>query len=152
MLEGISRFFRDHLQAGPDDTGDRPDPLALAAAALMFEVMRADAMLDEREQARVRELLQSGFDLQGEALDALEALAVQEVEQATDLYQFTALVNDHYGPEQRIVLIRNLWAVAWADGEVDRFEDHLIRRVAELLHVRHRDFIAAKLEARPAAQ
>ncbi|HSG88884.1 MAG TPA: TerB family tellurite resistance protein [Pseudomonadales bacterium] len=150
MLAGISRFFRDHLQAGPDDTGDRPDPLALATAALMFEVMRADATLDDREQAHVRELLQSRFGLQGEALDTLAALAEEEAEQATDLYQFTALVNDHYGPEERIALIRNMWSVAWADGEIDRFEDHLIRRVAELLHVRHRDFIAAKLEARPA--
>lgn len=148
MFDSIRSFFHEHLRQ-PESGGEAPDALALASAALMFEVMRADAAFDAREQARVRSVLRDTFRLDEAALDELESLARGQVEQATDLYQFTTLINDHYGPEDRITLIRNLWAVAWADGEVDRLEDHLIRRVADLLHVRHRDFISAKLAVKP---
>ncbi len=57
-------------------------------------------------------------------------------------------MNERYGQPERIALVRNLWRVAFADGDLDRHEEHLVRRVADLLHVRHSDFIRAKQEAR----
>lgn len=148
MLDAIERFFRDRLQ-GPDaGDGLAADALPLASAALMFEVMRADQSIDDAERTRLRELLRAEFDLAAEDLDALEALAEQEVEEAVDLYQFTRLVAEHCGVEARIALVERLWRVALADGRIDPLEEHTIRRVAGLLHVRRGDIVAAKQRAR----
>lgn len=148
MLDTIRDFFRSRLETPEADSGGT-DPLALATAALMIEVSRADKDIDEAERVRIRTLLHEQFGLPDEDLDRLQQLAEAEVEEATDLFQFTGLVNRHYGQPERIALVRNMWAVARADGRIDDFEEHLIRRVAGLLHVRHRDFIGAKLDSRP---
>jgi uncharacterized tellurite resistance protein B-like protein len=50
-----------------------------------------------------------------------------------------------YSHEERVQLVENLWEVAFADQHLDRYEDHLIRKIADLLHVRHSDFIRTKL-------
>lgn len=149
MIDAIRSFFRERMPAPQNDPQHAAHSLALASAALMIEVMRADTDMDDRERQRIRTLLHDRFQLADDDLDRIEALATEEVAEATDLYQFTTLISDHYGQEDRIALVRNMWAVAWADGEVDRLEEHVIRRVSDLLHVRHRDFIAAKLAERP---
>ena len=149
MLAAIRSFFAERLQA-EDEDGLQVGALPLACAALMFEVMRADASIDATERERLRSLLRAEFDLEGSDLDALEALAEQEVEEATDLSQFTRLVTDHCGVEERIAVIDQLWKVAWADGVIDPLEEHTIRRVADLIHVRHGDFVAARQRARDA--
>lgn len=149
MIDAIRSFFSERMPAPGTDAQRAGKSLALASAALMIEVMRADTGMDERERKRIRALLHDRFQLADGDLDRIEQLATEEVEEATDLYQFTTLISEHYGQEDRIALVRNMWAVAWADGEVDRLEEHVIRRVADLLHVRHGDFIAAKLAERP---
>jgi len=44
--------------------------------------------------------------------------------------------------------VESLWEVAYADQHLDRYEDHLVRKVADLIHVRHSDFIRTKLEVK----
>ncbi|MEE4298067.1 MAG: TerB family tellurite resistance protein [Pseudomonadales bacterium] len=149
MLATIERFFRDRLQGREgSDGGLAVDALPLACAALMFEVMRADRSIDASERERLRALLRAEFDLEAADLDAVEMLAEQQVEEAVDLYQFTRLIAAHTGVAERIALVEQLWQIAFADGELDAFEEHTIRRVAGLLHVRHSDLIAAKQRAR----
>ncbi|MDZ7825649.1 MAG: TerB family tellurite resistance protein [Gammaproteobacteria bacterium] len=123
MLDTIRDFFRSRLETHEAD-GSGPDSLALATAALMIEVSRADTGIDEAERIRIRTLLHEEFGLPDEDLDRLQQLAEAEVEEATDLFQFTGLVNRHYGQPERIALVRNMWAVARADGRIDDFEEH----------------------------
>ena len=142
MIDAIRRFFDSRLEAGTEPPGE--DALALATAALLVEIMRADREADESERARIVEVLEATFSLPRSELEELTRLAEAEAEEAHDLYQFTRLVNERYGQPERI----DLWRVAFADGDLDRHEEHLVRRVADLLHVRHSDFIRAKQEAR----
>lgn len=85
--------------------------------------------------------------LSDEDLAELTAQAEQEVDHATSLYEFTRVVNDHCDPEQRIALIEAMWRVAYADGELHKYEEHIIRRTADLLYVAHSDFILSKHRA-----
>ena len=77
-----------------------------------------------------------------------DRIAEDAIEDAHDLYQFTRLMNEHYDYAGRKQLVTQLWRVAYADGRVDKFEEHIIRRIAGLLHVDNRDFIQAKITAR----
>lgn len=123
--------------------------LQLAAAALMFEVARSDSHLDLEEVAQIRSLLESAFELSEEDISTLVDLASNEVEIATDLYQFTQVLNDHLEYKDKVTLIRHLWQVAYADGNLASYEDHMLRRISGLMHITHADFVRAKIEARP---
>ena len=143
MLTLIKQFFNAELEISQSSN---ESTLQLAAAALLIELAHADAERDEQEQQALKAALKASFSLTEEQLHTLVELAEQEAREATSLYQFTRLINDHYSPEQKIQLIEMLWQVALADGEICKYEDHLIRKTAELLYVSHSDFIRTKLK------
>ncbi|MAM70774.1 MAG: hypothetical protein CMP91_06505 [Gammaproteobacteria bacterium] len=147
MLQGINSFFDKYLKPADETLSEeqRVDTLHLACAALMIELCKSDQEIDESETQKISSILQDRFNLQEEMLDELFTLAQQEAEEATSLYQFTSLIHEAYDYEDKIMLIKNMWEVAYADGNLDRYEEHLIRRVAELLYVSHSDFIKTKL-------
>ena len=119
-----------------------------AAAALMVEIMAADDEWDDVEAQRIKELLNDTLSVTEQEADALLAEAREKREEAHDLYQFTSVVNEHYSNEQKYQLLIQLWSVAYADGQIDRYEEHMLRRLSELLHLAHSQFIRAKIEAR----
>ncbi len=148
MIRRLSAFFNSHIAlSSSTERQYSAQPLQLAIAALLLEVSRADFTLDDREQHFIAALLNKQFQLPAEQLEKLITLAQQESEQAISLYPFTRLINDHYSPSQKSQLIFQLWQVALADGYLDKYEDHLIRRVADLIHVSHSEFIRTKLAA-----
>ena len=73
------------------------------------------------------------------------------MDEAISLYEFTRVINDHYSAEQKLRLIDAMWSVAYADNDLDKYEEHLIRQVAELTYVPHSDYIQSKLSARETA-
>ncbi len=151
MLVQIRQFFRSELQITGDneDGSDHHQKLRLAAAALLIEVSRADYHLDPTERQAVLRALAQQFDLDATAVAQLVALAEAEVEDAISLYQFTGLVNENYSYQQKLELIESMWRVAFADGELDKYEDYLIRKVTDLIYVSHSDFIRCKLRVQP---
>ncbi|MCL7939234.1 TerB family tellurite resistance protein [Halomonas sp. ATCH28] len=144
MIDSIQRFFNEMLAEGGGGEAAAPT-LELATAALLFEVARADYHLDDSEVALLRELLQRRFDLAEADLDELMRLAREEADSAVDHYRFVSLVKEHFDYEQRCELVRMMWSLSLADGEQHHLEEHRIRRLAELLHVSHSDFIRTKL-------
>jgi len=50
----------------------------------------------------------------------------------------------------RIALVKSLWRVAYAEGELGADENHLLRKVADLLYVPQGAYINAKMRARDA--
>lgn len=127
---------------------DREHALRLAAAALMFEIVRADASVDESERTVMRAALQSTFGLSTEETGELVELAEAESKGAASLYEFTSLVDAGLDASQKKRIVELLWLVTFADGHKDAHEEHLVRRIAGLLHVPHPDFIDAKQRAR----
>ncbi|MCB1678442.1 MAG: TerB family tellurite resistance protein [Halioglobus sp.] len=121
--------------------------LHLVGAALLIETARADFVEDASERAALEELLCSSLQLDRTRVRELLELASRKVDEATSLYEFTRLINDHYSAAQKLRLIDAMWSVACADGAIDKYEEHLIRRVAELTYVPHSDYIRSKLTA-----
>ena len=150
MITSISSFFENFLKpATEDNSATTADKLHLASAALLIELCAADHERQEDETRTLRRILRETFHLQDKQLDELWDLAHQEARSATSLYQFTSLINDGYGYEEKLRLLKHMWEVAYADGRIDRYEDHMIRQVAELLYLSHNDFIRMKLASRP---
>ena len=148
MIEDIRKFFADKLNP-PEDASEEEHRLSIqyATAALLIEVAKSDFDQDEMERGLIFAMLKDTFELRESQLNELVSLADKATQDAHDIYQFTQLVNDAYSYEDKTQLITNLWRVAFADGRIDRYEDHFIRKVSGLLHVAHTDFIKAKLTA-----
>ncbi|AZZ46097.1 hypothetical protein C1896_15030 [Pseudomonadaceae bacterium SI-3] len=141
MLKALKSLFD---RSGEDQpTGHSVE---VAAAALLIEVGRADYESDAGEQKAIIEAIRLGSGLEDGELESLVASAQESAERSTSLYEFTTLINAQYSMDEKFVLIKTLWRVAAADGDIHRYEDHLIRRIADLLYVPHSDFIRAKLE------
>lgn len=146
MLSAIRKFFNQHIAVQADDSAAKSeDRASVAAAALLVEVVRADDHFSADERQAVLGAVQRKFGLHAEEAQRLLQLAEAEAGDAHDTYQFTAKINAGFSPEQKLQLIEELWRVAYADADLHRHEEHLIRRVAELLHVSHKAFILAKL-------
>ena len=148
MLKNIQQFFEKHFKGIEAAEENKVDALHLASAAIMIELCKSDQSIDETETQKLASILESKFSLKHEEVQELISLAQQEAEEATSLYQFTGLFNDHFTYEDRLVLISNLWEIAFADGNIDRHEDYLIRKVADLLHLTHGDFMRCKLKVK----
>ena len=141
MINRIMEWFKATENTAP------PLDTNLAAGVLMVEIMLADDHWSDLEEAQVRLLLQKTFGLeQTDQDDVLEA-ARELVHNATDLYRFTSRINEVFDNDGKYKLVVALWRVAFADGEIDRYEEHMIRRISELLYLHHSHFMQAKHEA-----
>lgn len=130
-----------------EDGASRDQARNLAVAALLVEVLRADYDVAVAERRQVLDSIREVLGLDTAQCDALLAEAEQRVDRAHDLHQFTAEINRALGHDEKMRLVEQLWRVAGADAIVHKYEEHIIRRICGLLHVSHREFIAAKLRA-----
>lgn len=150
MLKSIRDFFERNL-APVDDRARSRHTIELATAALLIEVVRCDAGITEDERQSVERAVREKFGLAPDEAETLIRLAEEEVAQANDLFQFTSLINRGFTQEQKLRVIELLWRAALADARVSAHEQHALRRIAELLHIPHGDYIAAKGRAQAAA-
>ena len=146
MIRDILDWFQGHLEEEVA-AGDGHD-LHLAVAALLMEVSRADHDKDSSERQAILDILDRKFTFTPEELTQLVQLGEDETDTSHDLYQFTRVINDHYDYDGKVALVRTLWEVAYADGLLEAIEDHIIRRIAGLLHVDHQEFVRTRIEVR----
>lgn len=152
MLQTLKAFF-DPLKAPPasPSPAGQAHALQLATAVLLVEVMRAEPAMAPAERDAVLTALSSKFALTDDDLKQLLELAHDTAQTAYDYQRFTSQLNDRFTQEQKIRVVEAMWQVAYADAHLDAHENHVISKVAGLLHVTHGEYIAAKMRAKEAA-
>ena len=146
MLSKVKTFLSQHF-AGEAESKDTEHELRLAAATLCVEVMRADYEVRPQELESTLSSLRKLFDLTvGEAKELLD-LAQSSADHASSLHPFTSLINAEYSLAQKTAVVEMLWRVAFADQDKDKYEEHVARKVAELLYLPHQEFIQARHRA-----
>ncbi|HEY3860035.1 MAG TPA: TerB family tellurite resistance protein [Gammaproteobacteria bacterium] len=150
MFSALVSFLDKHLGPG-DPTTVAPvpqDQLRIAAAALMVEMSRADFDEAEVELGVAQDLLAERYSLApADALELIKA-AQKESDHSASLFRFTHLVNQHLDPAEKLQLMAMLWDVAYADGRLDKHEDALMHKLADLLYVPLKDLIREKEAAK----
>lgn len=153
MLGSLRSLFIAAPDRSDADSADAATRLELAGAALLFEVIKADHEMDEREFSSIAEVLRAGNAGNVGDVEEMIELARRESSAATSLYEFTSLINQHCDYGEKCALVKNMWRIAYADAQLSKYEDHLIRKVSDLIYVSHGDFIRTKLaEKKRAAQ
>lgn len=144
MLKSLKELFKsDTNKQHPSD-----HDLRLAAATLMFELIRSDGRVDRVELVYMGEILRREFKLGEEELDELFKLAKESAHEATSLQGFTREICDNWGNAKRIKLLEYLWMLALSDERIDPHERHLVRKVAGLLYLNEGEIVIARENAK----
>ena len=148
MLKTFKQFVEAHFT--DSDALTKPDAhdIALAAATLMFEVVKSDSDIHLFENQKMAEQLRKQFDLSNEEIAELVTLAENASDASVSLHGFTRQLCDTWDNLQRCELIEDLWLIALADGKIDAHERHIIRKIAALLYLTDRQIALAKEAAK----
>jgi len=148
MIKRIKNLISNFSKQEEDKEEDKISSLDKACSALLIEVAYADKVFDESEIISLKESLKETYKLDDEIIDELILDAKKTVDESTSLYEYTRVVNDEFTYSDKLELLSRIWKLAFADGNLDKYEDHIIRKISDLIHVSHSDFIKIKLENR----
>lgn len=148
MFLSIQEYFSNRLNAERESDPDgRDNEIKIATAALMIEIGLADSHIQKEERQLIEQTIQNTFNLKEEDAQQLIAIAENEIDHSVSLHEFTRLLNEKLSREERNGIVEMLWRVAFADNVLDKYEEHYIRKITDLLYVSHKDFIKAKHKA-----
>lgn len=147
MLGKLKGLLQNALGDTREIEHDLEHEVSLACGVLLIEAARADHAQEDEEMRVVERLLRERFELSREETALLLQRASEELDHAVALQNFTRQLTDALTEQERGELIGMLWDVVHADGKVHQWEEHLVRHVADLLYVRHSEFIRYRLEA-----
>ncbi|NND81054.1 MAG: TerB family tellurite resistance protein [Gammaproteobacteria bacterium] len=147
MFKSLKELFQKKV-VEQESTLSEEQELQLAAAVLMFELIRCDGSTDKVELNYMAEILRNQFNLSDADLDELFKLAKKSAEDATDLHRFTRAICDKWGNSRRMKLLENLWMISLADEEIDAHERHLVRKVAGLMYLTESQIVQSRENAK----
>jgi uncharacterized tellurite resistance protein B-like protein len=134
-----------------EDAGSRETALRSATAVLMLDVARSDHVFEESEFERVLELVEQHFGLSPEDAAELVNAADEKAEDLVSLHEFTQLLHNNLDEDEKARIVGLLWQVAYADSRLDKYEDSLVRKISDLLHVSRGRSMRLKHDAEQAA-
>ncbi|MCZ6855942.1 MAG: TerB family tellurite resistance protein [Gammaproteobacteria bacterium] len=136
------------IRGSEPEEQEREQTLPMAAAALFFEVAWADHEITEHELELVRAAIMSQFGLSIEVVDEIVEESHKQHDNSVGVYPFTRAITEAWDEQQRFELVVQLWQLALSNEELNRYEEHTIRRIADLLYLSHQRFIEAKLKVK----
>ena len=116
----------------------------------MVAIAQQDDVLEESELQKIKDILVSAYAVPNQQAEELLQKANETFKNTHDFYQHTKQLITDKTQQERIEIIYQLWCIALSDGHIDSHEEHLIRKIAELTGVHHRQFIDAKIRAKQA--
>lgn len=148
MIDIVKRFFDKTGSGRPAGEGRTEHDLRVATCALLVEMARIDEHFSESEMETILSILKDRYGLSSEEAEALIAEADRELEESIDYWQFARLINENYTNEEKIGIIETLWRIVFIDGKMDKHEDYLMHKMADLLRLTHPQLIEAKMKVR----
>ena len=149
-MKSISDFFKDitsnkKTNIEPNSLESFKDEMVLCICVLLIEVSKSDDDYDDSEKEKIVDLLEKQFSLNHDQIDMLMQMADKKNNEIVSLHEFTATLNKEYTYSEKKNVIKMLWDIAYSDGRIDKYEDYTIRKISDLLYIKHSDFIKAKL-------
>ena len=143
----ISELGNQHSDAENQEEKEK-NIINNACAALLIETALADKVFKAEEIDSMKNTLREVYEIDEKDLNELITESEKKVSESTSLYEYTRLINDLCDYQDKLKLINNLWAIAFADKHLDKYEEYLIRKISDLLYVSHSDFIQQKLNVK----
>jgi uncharacterized tellurite resistance protein B-like protein len=142
MLNRIKSLLGSGPSAQPEAEHER---IQVATCVLLLEMAHTDGEFHAMEGTLIQDLLRHKFDLSEAATAELIDFARQKREESLDLYQFARQINENFSIDEKLDVMEVLWRIIYADGVLDKYEDYLVRQLATLLRLSHRQMIDVKV-------
>lgn len=147
MIGKLKKFFDKITSGASVDTEEITlHDTRIATCALLLEMANIDGKFSDSERDSIIRILKDHYQLSGEHANALIQAAEDELKRSIDLWQFAKLINQNYSKEEKIEIIETVWQVVYTDGKLDKHEDYLVHKLANLLRLNHKQLIEAKLK------
>ncbi|MEJ2363885.1 MAG: TerB family tellurite resistance protein [Deltaproteobacteria bacterium] len=147
MMDLLKKFFTktsDEVSAAESVRTSRD--VRIATCALLLEMAKIDGEFSELEKKSIVEALESSYQLSAESATAFMEAADEQLEKSIDLWHFAKLINENYSTAEKIKIIEMVWQIIYTDGTLDKHEDYLVHKLANLLRLSHEQLIEAKLK------
>ncbi len=146
MIKNLKSYLDNFFQESPNENIPHKNKIELATAVLMIEISLADENTGDEEYKTIKKILLEEFDLDETKINTLISLAEDEVDHTVSLNEFAETIYNELSAIEKTNIIENLWRVAYADAYIHKYEEYYIRKIADLLHVSHSDYIKTKLK------
>ena len=150
MISKLKKFLVSDVKPESESPEKIQKKIVIATCVLLLEIAKADDEFSIEEKKVINSLLKRDFFLSGEEIEDILKLAEEDRRESIDLWEYTHLINENFSNSEKILLIEKIWEVIYADGTLDKFENYLVHKLADLLRLSHEDLISAKLKIKPA--
>ena len=144
----MKNFFKGFFNKPISQEPETSNSVLLSAISLMIEVSLADEIMDFSELETLKKVLLNEFEVKENDLENLISDAKKNQNSSTSLYEFTRKINDEYEFDDKKNLILSMWKIAYADGNIDKYEEYVIRKVSDFIYISHPEFIESKQKAK----
>jgi len=135
-----------NLAAPPvEEEQGRFDRVQIATCIILLEVAKYDDEFSSIEEETMKAILKKDFSISGEAIEDLMKVAEDHREESVDIWEFTNVINQNFSKEEKLKIMEAAWKIIYADEKLNKYEDHYVHVLADLLRLRHGDLIDAKL-------
>ena len=147
MRDIVKRFFSKITADTVKPAGHATEhDVRVATCALFLEMAKIDETFTREEMEKILAILKEKYGLSSEHADELVAASEEDLEGSIDYWHFARLINENYTTEEKIDIIETLWRIVYVDGKLDKFENHLIHKLANILRLSHEQLIDAKIK------
>ena len=146
MFKQLLQQITNTLEPGSASQGLMQHDIERICAVLLVEIARSDHDVSDVERTAIVNALTQSSSLELTELEALVDEAFLDADNTLSLHEHVRLINETFAKEDKIALLEHMWRVAYADGNVDGYEEYTIRKLSDLLFMKHRDFMQAKLK------
>jgi uncharacterized tellurite resistance protein B-like protein len=146
MFNQLLKQITSALDPQDNDSTLAPLDVERVSAMLLVEIARADHDINQQEREAISQALSATSSLGASELSELVDEAFDSVDNTLSLHAHVSLINESFNRQDKLALVEQMWRVAYADGNIDRYEEYTIRKLCDLLYVKHREYIQAKLK------
>ena len=118
--------------------------IELTASLLAYEIARSDGDIAESELSIILNELKKITPKVNKTEDDILKIVQNFSDNSVSFHDFIEDINKDYTKEDKLSLLSFLWSVAYADSILEVNEERLIRRIADLIHLKDTDVLKIK--------
>jgi len=149
MISRLKKFLVSDVKPKIQSTEKIQKKILIATCVLLLEIAKADDEFLNEEKKVINTVLEKDFSVSREEIEEIIKKAEADRRESIDLWEYTHLINENFSHREKIMLIEKVWEVIYADDALDKFENYLVHKLADLLRLSHEDLIKAKLKIKP---
>jgi len=122
--------------------------IELTASLLAYEIARGDGDVSESELSIILNEIKKITSKVGKSEQEILKIIQNFSSDSISFHEFIEDINKDYSKEDKLALLNFLWSVAYADSVLEVNEERLIRRIADLIHLKDIDVLKIKDKVR----